>query len=523
MQEKFLSEMAAEYHQFEGDYVTLGAGMLEGEAQQNAEVRIPLKTLNRHGLIAGATGTGKTVSLQVLAEQFSLKGIPVVLMDLKGDLSGLAAEGTNNKHIVKRHSFLTEEWTAGRFALELLSLSDEPGVRLKATVTEFGPILMAKVLGLNDTQRGILAVVFKYCDDNDLALINLDDLKKVLQYATGIGKEAISEEYGSINKSSVSTILRKILELETQGAEKFFQELSFEVDDLVRHDEDGKGVISVVRLSDIKDKPKLFSTFMLSLLAEIYSTFPEQGDSDKPKLCLFIDEAHLIFDEASKELLDQIESIIKLIRSKGVGIYFCTQRPTDVPNEVLSQLGLKVQHALRAFTAKDRKDIKRISENFPDTPYYKTDEVLTSLGIGEAFVTALNEKGIPTPLVATLMRPPMSRMGILDETELKSLLRESKLISKYEEEIDRESAEEILGAKMKKAKEDEAKTLREEEAEKVEITRTTSARSTSRRSAKKEESTFTKISKNTMVRQVGRTIGRELIRGLLGVLGIKKR
>lgn len=519
MQEKFVSEIAAAYHEFEGDYITLGAGMLNGEAQHHAEVRIPLKTLNRHGLIAGATGTGKTVSLQVLAEQFSAKGIPVVLMDLKGDLSGLAAAGATNKHIVKRHSFLIEDWSAKGFPLELLSLSDEPGVRLKATVTEFGPILMAKVLGLNDTQRGILAVVFKYCDDNNLALINLEDLKKVLQYATGAGKEAIAEEYGSINKTSVSTILRKILELETQGAEKFFQELSFDVDDLVRFDREGKGMISVVRLADIKDKPKLFSTFMLSLLAEVYSTFPEQGDADKPKLCLFIDEAHLIFDEASKELLDQIESIIKLIRSKGVGIFFCTQRPTDVPNEVLSQLGLKVQHALRAFTAKDRKDIKRISENFPESEFYKTDEILTSLGIGEALITALNEKGIPTPLVATLMRPPMSRMGILDTAELNDLLEQSKLKSKYDKEIDRESAEEILEAKMQKTKEEEVKAIREQEVVKAQASRST----TRRTSTRKEESTLTQLSKNTMVRQIGRTIGRELIRGLMGVLGIKKR
>lgn len=521
MKEKFQSEISESYHSFEGEYITLGAGMLNGEAQQNAEVRIPLKTLNRHGLIAGATGTGKTVSLQVLAEQFSLKGIPVVLMDLKGDLSGLAAEGTNNKHIVKRHSFLTEDWSAGRFALELLSLSEEKGARLKATVTEFGPILMSKVLGLNDTQRGILTVVFKYCDDNELPLIDLKDLKKVLHYATTDGKAEIEAEYGGINKSSVSTILRKIMELESQGAEKFFAEMSFDVDDLVRTDQDGKGIISVIRLSDIKDKPKLFSTFMLSLLAEIYSTFPEQGDSDKPKLCLFIDEAHLIFDEASKELLDQIESIIKLIRSKGVGIYFCTQRPTDVPNEVLSQLGMKIQHALRAFTAKDRKDIKRISENFPESDYYEIDEVLTSLGIGEAFVTALNEKGIPTPLVATLMRPPKSRMGILDEKELSNLLKESKLIPKYEKEFDRESAEELLTAKIKRAKEEEGLKQRKEELEKAEAS---SSKSTTRRRGrpKKEESTLEKISKNTMVRQVGRTIGRELMRGLLGILGVKR-
>jgi len=511
----FLSVLNGSYHNFEGEYVTLGSGMLSGQALHDAEIRIPLKTLNRHGLIAGATGTGKTVSLQVLAEQFSNKGIPTVLMDLKGDLSGLAAEGSTNKHIVNRHSFLAEkeQWNSDRFPLEILSLSNEDGTRLKATVTEFGPILMAKILGLNEVQRGILTVLFKYCDDNDLPLIDLEDLKKTLQFSVGLGKNEIEEEYGSINKVSATTILRKIIELESQGADQFFKERSFDVEDLLRHDKDGKGFISVIRLTDIKDKPKLFSTFMLSLLAEIYSTFPEQGDSDKPKLCLFIDEAHLIFDEATKELLDQIESIIKLIRSKGVGIFFCTQSPTDIPNGVLSQLGLKLQHALRAFTSKDRKDIKRISENFPDTSFYETDEVLTSLGIGEAFVTCLDEAGRPTALVATLMRSPQSRMGVLTEKELKDVIQSSDIYDQYAEEIDKESAEEILGEKMKRAKEG-VEVVKEKNEKK-------SPSSSTRK--RKEPSRLEKISKNTMVRQIGRTISRELMRGLLGVLGVKKR
>lgn len=514
MENKFVSTVTEAYHNFEGDFFTIGAAMLDGKAQNNAEVRIPLKTLNRHGLIAGATGTGKTVSLQVLAEQFSLKGIPVLLMDLKGDLSGLSAEGTTNKHIVKRHSFLTEEWKADSFPVEILSLSNEKGTRLKATVTEFGPILMAKVLGLNDTQGGILSVLFKYCDDNKLALINLDDLKKVLQYSISDGNADLVKEYGKISSSSVSTILRKIVELESQGADIFFQELSFDVEDLLRFDKDGKGMVSIIRLTDINDKPKLFSTFMLSLLAEIYSTFPEQGDSDKPKLCLFIDEAHLIFDEATKELLDQIESIIKLIRSKGVGIYFCTQSPSDIPNEVLSQLGMKVQHALRAFTANDRKDIKNISQNFPESEFYQIDEVITNLGIGEAFVTTLDEKGRPTPLVATLMRPPHSRIGVLDDKELDTLISRSEINAKYAKEIDRESATEILTKKM-----DAATAISEEEAVAKEMENKISTRKTS---VREEEGILSKLSKNTMVRQIGRRLGTELMRGLLGVLGVKK-
>jgi hypothetical protein len=513
MENKFISTIQEEYHGFEGSSITLGTGIYDGIPQQHSEVRIPLRTLNRHGLISGATGTGKTVTLQVLAEQFSLQGIPTVLMDLKGDLSGLAASGSSNKHIVKRFSYLSEEWAPKSFPLELLSLSQGEGAKLKATVTEFGPVLMAKILDLNDTQRGILAVIFKYCDDQEIPLIDLQDLKKLLQYATEEGKEEFESEYGRIHRSSVSTILRKILELEQQGADTFFAERSFDVNDLVRHDKDGYGMISVIRLTDIKDKPKLFSTFMLSLLAEIYSTFPEVGDLDKPKLCLFIDEAHLIFSEASNELLDQVESIVKLIRSKGVGIFFCTQSPSDVPNEVLGQLGLKVQHALRAFTAKDRKDIKRISENFPITEFYETDQTLTSLGIGEAFITAINEKGIPTPLVATLLRSPQSRMGVLDQKEIETLLKSSDIRHKYNEDINRESAHEILNEKIKKAKEQEPPI--QEDVSPV--------RGTKQVSGSDDTSLFTELSKNTMVRQIGRTVGKELIRGIFGVLGLKKR
>ena len=307
------------------------------------------------------------------------------------------------------------------FPVEVMSLSEQDGIRLRATVSEFGPVLISRILDVSPTQEGIIAVIFKYCDDNKLPLLDLKDFKKILQYSTSEGKKEFEESYGRISTSSTGAILRKVVELEQQGADLFFGEKSFEVEDLLRTTSDGRGYINILRLTDIQDRPKLFSTFMLSLLAEIYETFPEQGDSDRPELIMFIDEAHLIFNEASKALLNQIESIVKLIRSKGVGLYFVTQNPTDVPEAVLSQLGLKVQHALRAFTAKDRKSIKLTAQNYPDTDFYDTAETLTSLGIGEAFISALDEKGRPSPLVATMMRAPMSRMDVLSTKELNAL------------------------------------------------------------------------------------------------------
>ncbi|WP_396635441.1 helicase HerA-like domain-containing protein [Maribacter sp. R77961] len=434
-----------------GDFITMGAAMLGEETITDALVKIPVKTLNRHGLIAGATGTGKTKTLQVLAENLSDKGIPVLLMDLKGDLSGLAQPSPGHPKIDERHTKIGIPFEAKKFPVEILSLSEQDGVKMRATVSEFGPTLLSRILDLTETQEGIVAVIFKYCDDNKLPLLDLKDFKKVLQYATGSGKAEFTKDYGRISTSSTGTILRKIIELEQQGADLFFGEKSFEVDDLTRIDENGRGYINILRLTDIQDRPKLFSTFMLSLLAEIYANFPEQGDSDRPELILFIDEAHLIFKEASKALLDQIESIVKLIRSKGIGLYFVTQNPTDVPNEVLAQLGLKVQHALRAFTARDRKAIKLTAENYPISEYYNTKEVLTSLGIGEALISALDEKGRPTPLAATMLRAPMSRMDILTEKELKDVIEKSSLVKKYGAIIDRESAYEILNEKIEKA------------------------------------------------------------------------
>jgi DNA helicase HerA-like ATPase len=434
-----------------GESIILGGAILNGEAVADTFVKVPLKTLNRHGLIAGATGTGKTKTIQVLSEQLSSFGIPVLMMDIKGDFSGIAKEGEVKPFITERHTKINIPFTTASFPVELMSLSQQNGVRLRATISEFGPVLFSRILDLNDTQSGVVSVIFKYCDDLKMPLLDLKDIKKVLNYITAEGKDEISASYGKISTSTTGIILRKIIELEQQGGDIFFGEKSFEIDDLMRIDENGKGYVNIIRLTDIQDKPKLFSTFMLSLLAEIYQQMPEKGDVEQPELVIFIDEAHLIFNEASKALLDQIETIIKLIRSKGIGVYFVTQNPMDVPSSVLAQLGLKIQHALRAFTANDRQAIRQTADNYPTSDYYKTDEVLTSLGIGEAFVTALNEKGIPTPLAATMMRAPMSRMDVLTDTEIEELNNRSKLVRKYAEEIDRESAYELLAKKIEVA------------------------------------------------------------------------
>jgi hypothetical protein len=446
-----------EGYKTKGEFITLGAAMLGEETVKDAYVKIPLKTINRHGLIAGATGTGKTKTLQVFAENLSEKGVPVLLMDVKGDLSGLAQSSPGHPKIDERHEKIGFPFEAKKFPVEILTISEQEGTRLRATITEFGPTLLSRILDLTDVQSGIVSILFKYCDDKHLPLLDIKDFKKILQFSTREGRAELEEEYGRISTSSTGAILRKIVEIEQQGGDLFFGERSFDVQDLKRVDDEGRGMISILRLTDIQDKPKLFSTFMLQLLAEIYSTFPEQGDSGRPELVMFIDEAHLIFDEASKALLNQIESIVKLIRSKGVGIYFVTQNPKDIPSDVLSQLGLKIQHALRAFTAKDRKAIKLTAENYPDSEYYDTKEVLTKLGIGEALVSSLSEKGIPTPLARTMLRAPMSRMDILSAKELKEQIASSDIAKKYNEEIDRESAYELLGGKIKRINDQEEK------------------------------------------------------------------
>jgi len=492
---------------FKGEALKIGAAMLNGEVVPEAGIFLPLKTMNRHGLIAGATGTGKTKTLQTISEFLSDASIPVLLMDIKGDLSGIAAAGAVNEKLTERYQKLQLTYSPAAYPSELLSLTGKDGVRLRATVSEFGPILLSKILGLNDTQGGIVSLIFKYCDDNKLPLLDLKDFTKVIQFVSNEGKAEIEKLYGKISTTSTGTILRKVIELQQQGADIFFGERSFEVDDLMRISNDGRGMINVLRVTDIQDKPKLFSTFMLQLLAELYASCPEEGDLDKPKLVMFIDEAHLIFQEASTELLQQIETIIKLIRSKGIGIFFCTQNPMDVPAPVLGQLGLKIQHSLRAFTAADRKVIKQTADNYPETTWYKTEDLITELGIGEALVTMLNEKGIPTPLAHVMLCSPRSRMDVLTDAEILAINNSSKLVSKYNDNLDSHSAYEILTAKLDAAA---AATADEEKP-------------STKKTSREEPSTLEKVVNHSVVKSMVRTAGNTIVRSLLGSLGFGGR
>lgn len=501
---KFIQDLNARYVP-KGEHIILGKGILDGEVVQEVNVLLPLKTINRHGLIAGATGTGKTKTVQVFAEQLSHAGIPSLVLDIKGDFSGISRAGERNAIIEERYAKTGLTWNAQDFPVELMTISGERGVKLRATVTEFGPLLLSKILDLNETQTGIMSIVFKYCDDKGLPLIDLEDLKKVLKYVTDTpqGKADITNNYGSVSSASLGAILRSIVALEQQGAAEFFGEPSFDVEDLL-HKKDGKGVVSILRVGNIQSQPQLFSTFMLSLFAEIYLTFPEEGDTGQPKLVLFIDEAHLIFKEASKTLLNQIETMVKLIRSKGVGIYFITQIPGDVPENVLSQLGLKIQHALRGFTAKDRKEINKAVENYPITEFYDAGQLIQNLGIGEAFVTALDEKGIPTPLVHTYLISPESRMDVLTDAEVAELTSRSELVAKYEQSVNKDSAYEMLTSRMEQ-------TVAE------------AGPGQKTKPVKEQPGMFETVMKSSAGRTFTNTLMREGARAILGMFGLKRR
>ena len=435
----------------------------------------------------------------MITKALSDVNVPVLVMDIKGDLSGLGSGGTLNDPIKTRCQKMGIDFKSEAYAIEFLTLINEKGARLRATVTEFGPILLSKILELNDSQQGLVAMIFKYCDDNKLPLLELKDFIKVLQYVSNEGKEEIAKNYGNISTTSTGTILRKVIELQQQGGDLFFGDKSFEVNDLMRISDDGCGIISILRVSDLQAKPKLFSTFMLQLLDDLYASCPEEGDLDKPKLVMFIDEVHLVFQETNDALLKQIETVIKLIRSKGIGVFFCTQNPMDVPASVLAQLGMKVQHALRAFTAADRKTIKQTSENYPETTFYKTEDLITQLGIGEALVTLLNEKGVPTPLVHCMMRPPQSRMDILSPEEIDAIVARSKIAGKYNQVIDNQSAYEILTAKLEEAGKNNSGNT------------------------KQETSTIEKILNNPVARTVERTAAAVITRSILGALGLGGR
>jgi len=427
--------------------IVLGAPIAGREAHPEPLVRVPLAMLNRHGLVAGATGTGKTKTLQVIAEQLSHAGVPVFLADLKGDLSGIAAAGEASERVITRARETGFDWHAQSCPVELLSLTGKHGAQVRATVSSFGPLLLAKVLDLNPTQASVLALVFKYCDDRGLELLDFADLRSVLQHLTGAGAGELAG-LGGMSKATVGVLLREMVELEQQGALTFFGEPELELQDLLRVTPDGRGVVSVLELQDVQDKPALFSTFMMWLLARLFAELPELGDPPKPKLVFFFDEAHLLFRDAAPAFLDQVGQVVRLIRSKGVGIFFVTQNPKDVPGEILGQLGTRVQHALRAFTPDDDKALRAAARTFPKTEFYDVEETLTTLGIGEALISALAPNGAPTQPFATRLIPPASRMGLLTESELRALFATPQ-VQKYKSAVDRESAHEKL---MKKTR-----------------------------------------------------------------------
>jgi hypothetical protein len=452
MDQAFRDAISAGYG-FDEPTLIIGSAMHEGELFNDVRIQVPMSTLNRHGLVAGATGTGKTKTLQLLAGQLSEAGVPVFVADIKGDLTGLAAPGDGaNPKVQERAASLGWTFEAAGHPVDFLSLTGSLGSQVRATVHSFGPLLLGKVLDLNETQTSILALVFKYCDDNDLPLLDLKDLATTLKFLSSDEGKPILEDYGGMSSASVGVLLRSIVVLEQEGADVFFGEPEFDVEDLLRSTPDGKGVISVLELSDVMDQPRLFSTFMLWMLAQLYETLPETGDLPKPKLCFFFDEAHLLFDDATEALMEQIERTARLIRSKGVGVYFVTQVPGDVPASVLAQLGNRVQHALRAYTPEDADALRKAARTFPTTDFYDVEETLTSLGIGEAFVTVLSPRGIPTPLAATRLLPPDSLMAPVDQATFQGIVAASPLSTKYGATVDRDSAHERITARLAAAR-----------------------------------------------------------------------
>ncbi len=506
MTEKDFASRIATAYATDGPALELGRAMQGGEVHPEAVVQVPAAMCNRHGLIAGATGTGKTKTLQLMAEQLSAMGVPVFAADMKGDLSGLARPGQPSDRVSERAAGLGIEWNPNGFPVTFLSLGGlGPGVPVRATISEFGPQLLAKVMDANETQASSLSLIFRYADDQGLGLLDLADLREVLRFLdSDEGKEDL-KGIGGLSTATAGVLLRKIVELEDQGGEAFFGEPELEVADLLRTTPEGHGVISCLELAAVQDKPRMFSTFLMWLLAELFHDLPEVGDLDKPKLVFFFDEAHLLFADASKAFLDQVTQTVRLIRSKGVGVFFVTQLPDDVPNEILAQLGNRVQHALRAFTPRDAKALKAAVTTYPNTDDYDLEEDLTQLGTGEAMVTILSERGAPTPVAWTRLRPPLSLMAAIETEAIDRAAKDSSLWSKYATEIDRESAREKLGARMAAAAEaaaEPAPAPRKEPAAKP------------ARKAKKDDSVVVGYLKS----REGRSMVNTVARGVFGLL-----
>ncbi|WP_157581427.1 helicase HerA-like domain-containing protein [Phycicoccus sp. Root563] len=438
-------------YSFTGGALLFGAAVIDGTAHPDAPVKVPLATLNRHGLVAGATGTGKTKTLQLMAEQLSGQGVPVFLADIKGDLSGMATAGVANDRITSRSTEVGQQWVGTAYPTEFLSLGGlGQGIPIRATITSFGPTLLSKVLGLNDTQESSLGLVFHYADSNGLALLDIKDLREVVSFLTSDEGKADLKGLGGLSSATAGVILRELIAFSDQGADAFFGEPEFDTADLLRTAADGKGLVTCLELPAVQDRPALFSTFLMWMLADLFHDLPEVGDADKPKLVFFFDEAHLLFADASKAFLSAIEQTVRLIRSKGVGVFFVTQSPKDVPSGVLAQLGNRVQHALRAYTPEDAKALKAAVSTYPHSSY-DLEELLTNLGTGEAVVTVLSERGAPTPVAWTRMIAPQSLMAPSDPALVTSLIAASSLSSKYAAVVDRESAYEKLQARLQAA------------------------------------------------------------------------
>jgi len=511
----FIDKITASYSP-KGPFIQLGSGILNGEVVTDAKVNLALKMMNRHGLIAGATGTGKTRTLQLMAEQLSDAGVPVLMLDVKGDLSGLAEPGKTNDALIERGNAVGIPFEPSSFPIELFSLSGKLGAPMRVTVEDFGPVLLSRILDLNDTQSGVLSAIFKYADDNQLPIVDFQDLKKLLSYLSeGPGAEEIKADYGKISSASASTILRKIVAIEQQGLEHIFGEKEFDINDLFGK-VDGKGVITLLNISDIQDQPLLFSTFLLSLLAQLFKHLPEVGDLDKPKLVFFFDEAHLLFNDASKAFLTQIEQIVRLIRSKGIGVFFCTQAATDIPESVLGQLGNRVQHALRAFTPNDAENLRKTVKTYPRSDFYEIDKILTSLGTGQALVTVLNDKGIPTEVVATHLVPARAVMGPCSPQLYTELVNGSDYASKYQERVERRTAAEIIDERMAQFEQQQATEAARKEQEKASKSRSSSSsrRQTPLEAAQNQAS-------RTLAREGSKLLGK-IATGILNAIFKKK-
>jgi DNA helicase HerA-like ATPase len=501
-----ISAAVAPGYQFEGESLELGGLMLNAEDLSDVRIRIPLAMLNRHGLVAGATGTGKTKTLQLMAEQLSAAGVPVFAADIKGDLSGLSVPGEQNDKITARAASVGQDWKATGFPVEFFALGGQgAGIPLRVTMSAFGPTLLSKVLGLNDTQESSLGLIFHYADKAGLALLDLADLREVIKWLTSDEGKGDLQDLGGLSAATAGVILRELIAFSDQGADAFFGEPEFQTTDFLRVSTDGKGLISLVELPNLQDRPAVFSTFLMWLLADLFHDLPEVGDLDKPKLVFFFDEAHLLFADASKAFLDAIAQTVRLIRSKGVGVFFVTQSPTDVPDDVLSQLGSRIQHQLRAHTPNDAKALKQTVNTYPTSAYPDLGEVITSLGIGEAIVTVMNEKGAPTPVAWTRLRAPESLMAAADAAGVETAVKASPLYAKYAEPIDRESAHEVLAAKL-----EAGAAKAESEAEAHKPAKPTPAP----RRRRAEKSVVEEVVGSTAFRQVMRTAAREIIRGV---------